>query len=112
MFSRRLATACAYHGGKYISFNSVNVLSSVVVASVPFSSKAAESSSPRPPTSFIVAKHPFSIEGAPLRDTTNKPEDVFAVFKLLGTQYKATLVTNVVVVAVGVDDDSKERFDF
>ena len=39
---------------------------------------------------YTVAKHPFSLTGAPLRESVNA--DIFAVFEFSGTQYKATVV--------------------
>ena len=41
---------------------------------------------------YSIAKHPFSLTGAPLRDISNIPSNMFAVFKYGAFQYKATLV--------------------
>jgi hypothetical protein len=43
--------------------------------------------------SYSLVRHPFSINGKPLPDTPAKPEDLFAVIELSGTQYKVTLVS-------------------
>ena len=50
--------------------------------------------------SYSLVRHPFSINGKPLPDTPAKPEDLFAVIELSGTQYKVTLVRTLIVIVV------------
>ena len=80
--------------GKVLSPTMLRPFTSSVVLHCKNSSNDSDNVLPKKDRSIpniTIAKHPFSLIGAPLRD--HAKEDVFAVFKFSGTQYKATVVS-------------------